>query len=94
VQPTTELALGPRRTGLSGQNEKGRLECIFGIERVTQDRPAYGHDHRAVPRDEGREGRFIASNGETPEQLRVRESRGAIVAKKLLNERGRVARRP
>ncbi len=73
MEPGSQRVAHPERAGLADEREKGRLECVFGLVLVAQDRPAGVQDDRSVPFDQGREGEFsrLPALGEPFQKLPV-----------------------
>jgi hypothetical protein len=74
VQPVAHQVAGYDGAGPANQDEESRLKRVFGVVQVAQHAPANAQDHRPVPSDEGREGRFIAAGKESAQQFAVRQS--------------------
>jgi hypothetical protein len=85
VEPSAELPLRPCRAGLLGQNEKSRLERVFGVGRIAQNAPADGQHHGPVPRQDRRESRFVAPSREAIQKLSIGETRRAPLGKQPLD---------
>ena len=70
VQPVADHL--PRRDGrrLADEDEEGGLEGVLGVV-VAQQAAAHAPHHRAVPLDEGGEGRLVAALDEAAEQFAV-----------------------
>jgi hypothetical protein len=71
VQPVGEEVRVPDDPGLPGQDEEGRLKGVLGVLRRPQDAPANAQHERAVPLDQGREGRLVAQGREPMQELSV-----------------------
>ena len=76
VKPRPQAFPSAQRFGFASQDEKGRLEGIFGVVSIAQGREAGSINQRAVALQENRKGRFggvIAADKRLAEQFIVGE---------------------
>src|SRR5262249_44752796 len=59
VEPVRDL-LGGACRGLADENEESCLKGVLGVVVTAEEAAAHPPDHRPVPADQGREGRFFA----------------------------------
>src|SRR5439155_20168645 len=74
VQPTPQRFALPNRACPVEQHEPGRLEGVFGVRGLVQEPTTNAKDHRRVPAQEGREGRFVLPPDKALQKLAVREA--------------------
>jgi hypothetical protein len=78
VEPAGDRVAPLDEAGLSGQNQEGGLEDVFGVLLVSQRPLASSPHHRAVPRDQGGEGRLVMPVHIEAQQLAVGRLAGRV----------------
>jgi hypothetical protein len=63
---------------LAGEDEKGRLKCVFGVVDVTDNSLTESQDHRAVASNQHFEGRLVPPREEALQQLAVRQANAVL----------------
>jgi hypothetical protein len=71
MQPVGQCLTLADQPRVTSQDEEGGLESVLRVLLVTQGTPTHTQHHRPVARDEGGEGRLVATGGERIEQLLV-----------------------
>ena len=74
-EPAPDRAPIPDRCGPAGEDQERRLERIFGVVRVAEDRAADAQDHRAVPVHQDGERGLVPPGQEAIQQLPVGQPR-------------------
>jgi hypothetical protein len=71
VQPSGHRILPAHGFRLAGQQQEGRLECVFRVLSLSQHPPAHAEDEVAVPSDQLRKRVLIAVVSEAIQQVAI-----------------------